>query len=163
MTMLNETAAQFETIYEEFTNAIRALGSKVKGGKRKGKFGSKLARMLGGELVTTERDRLSEEFLDKVVANREKLLEMMQEASLEEQQEAAAIACDILMQVRPVESDSTTDLMKRAMIGQAESLLPYLSQEKVGEIHERISSAYTKRQMLPVESNMLKALKKYMA
>ena len=81
-------------------------------------------------------------------------------ASREEAADAAALAVDIMSEPRPPKSDSTTDLMKRAMIGQAKPLFPYLRPEKRREVAERLKKAYSRWHRLPVETEVIRELER---
>ena len=69
-------AKQLEDIYREFTDSVKALGSKSKDGKRSRstKMGSSIAHWVGGSHVTTDRETLCEKFLADVKGQLEMLL-----------------------------------------------------------------------------------------
>ena len=50
--------------------------------------------------------------------------------------------------------------MKRAMIGQIEPFLEYVSTEKLTQLKIEMENAYGLRQMLPVEKNIYKTVKR---
>jgi hypothetical protein len=50
--------------------------------------------------------------------------------------------------------------MKRAMIGQIEPFLEYVSTEKLTQLKADMENAYGLRQMLPVEKNIYKTVKR---
>ncbi|HIV23599.1 MAG TPA: hypothetical protein IAC80_06635 [Candidatus Merdiplasma excrementigallinarum] len=155
-------AKQLEDIYREFTDSVKALGSKSKDGKRSRstKMGSSIAHWVGGSHVTTDRETLCEKFLADVKGQLEMLLLAAEYASREEAADAAALAVDIMSEPRPPKSDSTTDLMKRAMIGQAKPLFPYLRPEKRREVAERLKKAYSRWHRLPVETEVIRELER---
>lgn len=155
---LKEMAEQLAGIYEDFTSSVKALGAK--GSKRSGKFGSSMAHWVGGGHVTTDREGLCEKFLADVQGHLELFGIALEGVSEAEAAEAAGIAADIMLQPCPPRSDATTDLMKRAMVGQAKPLLPYLTREKLEELQERLKKAYGRWQRLPIEQEMIKEMER---
>ena len=79
-------------------------------------------------------------------------------ASEEETQEALDVMAGILCAPVREASNSTSDLMKRAMISQAIPYLSRLSRSKQIEIRDSLERAYKKSQRLPVEKEALKLL-----
>lgn len=157
---LKDMAEYLGKLYEEFVDSVRALGAKKKDGKRSTKMGASMAHWVGGSHVTTDRDGLCEKFLADVQGHLEMFQMVLQYASKEEAAEAAAIAVDIMMEPCPPKSDSTTDLMRRAMIGQAKPLLPYLTREKLAEKTELLKKSYSRWHRLPVEQEMIKEMER---
>lgn len=157
-TGLIETAEYLESIYEKFVEDVKALGAKRKDGKRSTKMGSSMAHWVGGSHVTTDREGLCEKFLSDVQGHLELLVAALEYSEPKEASEAAGIAVDIMMKPCPPKSDSTTDLMRRAMIGQAKPLLPYLTEEKREEKAALLKGAYSRWNRLPVEREMIRAL-----
>lgn len=155
---LKEMAEYLGKIYDDFIASVRALGAKKKDGKRSTKMGSSMAHWIGGGHVTTDREGLCEKFLADVQAHLELFQMALECAGKEEAAEAAAIAVDIMMEPCPPKSDSTTDLMRRAMIGQAKPLLPYLTPEKRQEKLELLKKSYSRWHRLPVEQEMIREL-----
>ena len=68
-----------------------------------------------------------------------------------------------MLQPIPVESNSTTDLMKRAMRSQIKPLLPYLSRARLEQGMQQIQEGYRKRQLLPVEQELLREMERLLA
>lgn len=155
---LKEMAEQLAGIYGEFTDAVKALGAK--GTKRSGKFSSSMAHWVGGSHVSNDREGLCEKFLADVQGHLELFGIALEGVSEAEAAEAAGIAADIMLQPCPPRSDATTDLMKRAMVGQAKPLLPYLTREKLEELQERLKKSYSRWQRLPVEQEMIKEMER---
>lgn len=155
---LKGMAGQMEDIYAEFTDSVRALGAK--GTKRSGKFGASMAHWVGGSHVATDREGLCEKFLADVQGHLDLFLLALEDAPESEAAEAAGIAAEIMLRPCPARSDATTDLMKRAMIGQAKPLLPFLTGEKLEELQERLKKSYGRWQRLPVEQEMIKEMEK---
>lgn len=155
---LKEMAEHLADIYEDFTSAVKALGAK--GTKRSGKFGSSMAHWVGGGHVTTDREGLCEKFLADVQGHLELFLLALEGEPEAEAAEAAGIAVDIMLQPCPPRSDATTDLMKRAMVGQAKPLLPFLTREKLVEMQERLKKTYSRWQRLPIEQEMIKEMER---
>ena len=141
-------AKQLEDIYREFTDSVKALGSKSKDGKRSRstKMGSSIAHWVGGSHVTSDRETLCEKFLADVKGQLEMLLLAAEYASREEAADAAALAVDIMSE--------------RAMIGQAKPLFPYLRPEKRREVAERLKKAYSRWHRLPVETEVIRELER---
>lgn len=158
MVSVKELAQKLSGIYEEFTDSVKALGAK--GTKRSGKFGASMAHWVGGSHVTTDREGLCEKFLADVQGHLELFLLALEDVPEAEAAEAAGIAADIMMQPCPPKSDATTDLMKRAMVGQARPLLPFLTQEKLEELAERMKKSYNRWQRLPIEQEMIKEMER---
>ncbi len=159
-TTLRNLAEGLGAIYEGFTETVKALGAKSKGGKRSSKLGGSIAHWVGGGHVTTDREALCEKFLADVQGQLELLLTAAEYAPREEAEEAAAIAVDIMAEPRPAKSDATTDLMRRAMIGQAKPLLPYLTAQKRSQVLELLKGAYSRWQRLPVEAEVIRELER---
>ena len=59
-----DIAGQLAGIYEDFTEAVQALGGKGK--KRSGKLVSSMAKWVGGSHVVTDREQLCQKFLADV-------------------------------------------------------------------------------------------------
>ncbi len=160
MNFYSEEAGKLFEIYEKFTEKIQSLGSKTKKKKRSNKFGDSFAHWIGGTHVKTEREVLCEQFLEDVQAQLAVVQNIIDEC---EEAEATKI-CDeiaqIIMQPREESSDATTDLMKRAMIGQIEPFLEYVSTEKLTQLKTDMENAYGIRKMLPVEKNIYKTVKR---
>lgn len=155
-------AKRLSVIYEEFTEAVQALGRKSKG---RGKMSSSLAHWIGGSHVVTDRERLCEKFLTDVQGQLE-LLQLALEAAerntadLETAARVCMIIADILTKPCPANSNATTDLMKRAMIGQVKPFLIYLEQEQLLYIQKRLEQAYGRWKMLPVEKEIYREIKR---
>ena len=62
------------------------------------------------------------------------------------------------MEPCPPKSDSTTDLMRRAMIGQAKPLLPYLTSEKLEEKTELLKKSYSRWNRLTIEKEIIREM-----
>lgn len=150
-------ARELETIYEDFTKSIREMGAK-NGRKGKSRLAGSVVHWLAGSHVKTERDILCEKFLADVKKQLEMLDMALEGAGQEETQEALGVMADILCAPVKEASNSTTDLMKRAMISQALPYLPRLSRDKQAEIRDNLEKAYKKSQRLPVEKEVLKLL-----
>ena len=157
-TGLIEMAETLGKIYGEFVESVKALGAKKKDGKRSTKMGSSMAHWVGGSHVTTDREGLCEKFLADVQGHLELFLTALAYAGQEEAAEAAAIAVDIMMEPCPPKSDSTTNLMRRAMIGQAKPLLPYLTSEKLEEKTELLKKSYSRWNRLPIEKEIIREM-----
>lgn len=147
-------AEGIEKIYQDFTDSVVALGGKKKGNKMAGS----LVHWLAGSHVRTERDILCDKFLADVQSYLETFDYALE--GLDEESARQACAKLIFNCTQPVKADSngTSSLMKRAMIGQTTKYLSRLSREQLLETKERISSAYLKWQQLPVETNYLKEI-----
>ena len=150
-------AQELGKIYDDFTESIRSMGAK-NGRKGKSRLASSALHWIAGSHVKTERDVLCEKFLTDVQKQMELVECALEGADKATVQEALGAAADVLCAPVREASNSTTDLMKRAMISQAIPILPRLSREKQLSIREELSSAYKKSQRLPVEKEVLKLL-----
>lgn len=142
-----------EEIFREFTDEVRKIGGKYGG---KGKMGSSVLHWLAGSHVKTQRDVLCEKFLSDVQAQLKLFDAALEDADEEEVSRACEVLAEVLSNPVPANSNSTTDLMKRAMLGQLKPYLPGLSREKLLWTKKRIEDAYTKWQRLPVERDMIR-------
>lgn len=159
---LLEQAEKFRAIYEDFTKSVRELGNKAKG-RAGSKIGNSFAHWIGGGHIRTDRDRLCEEFLEHVQSQLELFQTCFEGASPEEVTQACNLVADVMLQPIPVESNSTTDLMKRAMRSQIKPLLPYLSRARLEQGMQQIQEGYRKRQLLPVEQELLREMERLLA
>lgn len=153
-----ELAGGLRDIYAEFTDSVRALGGKAKGKKYSGKMGESFAHWIGGAHVTTDREQLCQKFLRDVQERLELLSYALEGLDEESVARACGVAADVMMEPVPAKSDSTTDLMRRAMVGQILPFLPHLSAEKLTELKQQLDAAYTRWQRLPVEREVGKEL-----
>ena len=153
-----QIAKGLEGIYEEFTEAVRSMGKKINGKKTKSPLAQSALHWIAGDRIKTERDILSEKFLQDVQKQLEILDLALEGLPEEEVQEACSVVADILTEPVPEKSNSTTSLMKRAMAGQVLPYLPRLSRDKLEQIRQKIESAYRKSQRLPVEQQVLKEI-----
>lgn len=156
---LKESADKLERIYDEFTESVKQLGNKAKGRSRSGKFGGSFAHWVGGEHVVTDRESLCEKFLQDVQGHLELMQIAMEGLEISVVAQVCETLADILMQPIPADSNATTDLMKRAMIGQVMPFLPYVSPEHLEKLQRQMESAYGKWKMLPVEKKVYKEIK----
>lgn len=157
---LEDLAAKITEIYHTFDEAVQAMGSKAKGGKRHSKMGASLANWIAGSHVTTERELLCEQFFNQVQSQLEFLQTAMEGVEPEEVAAACRIVADVMLEPQPVKSNATTVLMKRAMVGQLEPLLPHFPQELARECLERMREAYPKHTQLPVEKELMRQLER---
>ncbi|MCD8300412.1 MAG: hypothetical protein LUC41_04470 [Clostridiales bacterium] len=157
---LLELAGRTADIYDDFTESVRNMGSKLNSGKRSSKLGSSVVNWVGGSHVRTERDILCDKFLEDIQKHLELFESCLLGASGREQAEACGIVADLMTEPRPPQSDSTTNLMKRAMIGQVIPFLKYVDRDELVRIRDRMDAAYTKRQLLPVEKDVRKELER---
>lgn len=151
-------AGQLQGLYTDFTDSVRNMGSKASGKKGKSRLGYSVVHWLAGSHVKTERDLLCDKFLTDVEAFLQTFDYALEGISPEETQEACAAVADIMTQPVPSGSNSTTSLMKRAMVGHLKPYLKKLSQEKLREVKERLETSYSKSQRLPVEREVLKEI-----
>lgn len=157
---LEDLAAKITEIYHTFDEAVQAMGSKAKGGKRHSKMGASLANWIAGSHVTTERELLCEQFLNQVQSQLEFLQTAMEGAEPEEVAAACRIVADVMLEPQPVKSNSTTVLMKRAVVGQLKPLLPCFPRDLARECLERMREAYPKHTQLPVEKELMRQLER---
>ena len=143
-----------DRIYQEFTDAVRALGNKRNGKKLAGS----LAHWLVGSHVKTELDIICESFANDMTAHLEMFDMAIEGISEEEKREACAVVVERCSRTVDGNSNSTTDLMKRAMVRLVMKYLPYLSREQLTEVKERLEKAYAKWNRLPVEKDFIKEI-----
>lgn len=130
-------------------NQLKPFGSKVAAGARE---------WIGGSLIKTERQVLCMQFQKDV---KEQLKQMENALETEEADricETLGVAVEILTQPVDPRSNTTADLMRRAMIREAKPYLSRISEEKRKQIRIRLERAYTKKQWLPVEEEIIKEL-----
>lgn len=155
---LETSADDLRKLYDEFTESVQDLGSKGKG-HAGSKMGNSFMRWIGGSHIRTDRDRLCEDFLEKVQSH----LDLVRTALEGEPPETASMVwggiADVMLEPYPGKSNSTTMLMKRAMCSQFQPMLEYLTQEQLQFHYQRLKSAYQPRELLPVEKAMLKEMK----
>ena len=153
---LDSVALELQTIYDGFTESVKALGGKGK--KTSGKLKEGLLHVVAGGHIKGERELLCEKFLADVQKQMEMLSMYMEGASDEEKTSACTIAVRILTRPCPSKSNATTDLMKRAMIGQAEPILKYVPKEVLAEQVAAMKAEYGRFSMLPVEKQVKRAM-----
>lgn len=153
-----DLARGVRALYAGFTEKVQALGSRAKGSRRSSKVGESMAHWLGGSHVTTVRDQLCDSFLAEVQSQMGLLTAALETAAPEEAAQAAYEAAEIILTPQPAKSNGTAVLMKRAMVGQAAPLLPYLTRQQLTALRDRLAAAYGKRQALPVEKEMLEKM-----
>lgn len=156
---LCEEAEKLNMIYDEFTAAVASLGSKVKGKRGSGKMSSSFAHWIGGSHVVTDREHLCEKFLADVQRQLELLQLSLGHLRTEEASRVCTIIATVLLQPRPANSNATTDLMKRAMVGQVKPFLPYLPKEQLLYLQKQMEAAYGRWKMLPVEKEIYREIK----
>lgn len=147
-----------EGVYQNFTDEVKKLGSKA----GRGKLGTSVVHWIAGSHVKTQRDVMCDKFFEDITSALKLLDESLQYADEEETREACDMLADILSATVPANSNSTTDLMKRAMLGQLKPYLPKISEGKLLEVKKRIEAAYSRWQRLPVEQDMLKEIDSYL-
>lgn len=157
---LNGLAEKVRETYEEFTQEVKDLGNKAKGRSGGSKMAGSFLRWIGGSHVTTPRDQLCEEFLTKVQSQLEFFTLALEGASAEEAASACAILADVMLAPVPVRSNATTDLMKRAMASQFRPFLGYLTREKLEQCLAQMNGAYKRRDMLPVEKELVQEMER---
>ena len=153
-----DLAEGLDKIYADFTESVKAMGSKHGGKFGKSRFGANVVHWIAGSHVKTERDVKCDQFLQDVESQLQTFDYALEAASDEEASNACAVIADIMSRPAPADSNATTDLMKRAMIGHLGPYLPRLSQDKLREIKDRMEQAYSKSQRLPVEKEILKQI-----
>lgn len=160
---LKEAAKRLSDIYEEFTEAVQALGGKAKGRSRSSKMSGSFAHWIGGSHVVTDRESLCEKFLADVQGHLELMQTALEGAGENAAEEVSSILADIIMEPRPAKSDSTTDLMKRAMTGQIRPFLTYLPADKLLGLQKQMDASYGRWKMLPVEKEIYQEMKRLIA
>lgn len=153
-----DLAEGMDKIYADFTESVKSMGSKHGSKFGKSRFGANVIHWIAGSHVRTERDAKCDQFLQDVESQLQTLDYVLEAASDEEAENACAALASIMSRPVPADSNATTDLMKRAMIGHLEPYLPRLSQSTLREIKERLELAYSKSHRLPVENEILKKI-----
>ncbi len=144
-------------LYADYTDKVRSLGAKGK--KRSGKGKDAFAHWIAGGFVTTDRERMSDEFYKELQGKLQLLLAAMEEKPGEEAAEAADELSRIMLEPKPKNSNATTDLMKRAVEAELMPFLSYMSKEALAKGAETLLKTYGKWQMLPNEKNLYKKMK----
>ena len=157
---LEQLAHKVGETYAEFDQQVKDLGNKAKGRSGGSKMAGSFMRWIGGSHVTTPRDYLCEDLHNKVKSQLEFFDLALEGAPAEEQQRACAVLADVMLQSVPWKSNATTSLMRRAMVALFRPYLPYLTREKLAECYERFTQAYPRRQMLPVELELVKEMER---
>ena len=153
-----QIAQDLEGIYGDFTDAVKSMGRKINGKKTRSPLAQSALHWIAGDRIKTERDILSDKFLQDVQKQLQMLDLALEGLPEEEVQEACAVAADILTEPVPEKSNGTAALMKRAVAGQVLPYLPRLSRDKLEQLRQKIESAYRKSQRLPVEQQVLKEI-----
>lgn len=147
--------------YEEFVQSVQDLGNKSKGHTAgNNKMGGSFLRWIAGSHVSTPRDLLCEQFLEKVEGQLVQFSALLEEAETGERSEACDALAELMLEVRPMKSNSTTDLMRRAMASRFTPYLPQLTTEALTKHTEAYKTAYRPRDLLPVEKTLLADLEK---
>lgn len=149
-----DLAKGIRKLYGDFTEAVKELGGKSKGKNGSSKLGSSFAHWIGGSHVKTDRELLCEKFLQDVQSHLEMFLYALEGADEETRAQACAMVAETMFEPVPSKSNATTDLMKRAMIGQAKPILSYLKKEKLMELKRLLDASYNRWQRLPVEKEV---------
>ena len=161
---LNPLMAQVDSIrasYKEFIQSVQDLGNKAKGHTAgSNKMGGSFLRWIAGSHVSTPRDMLCEQFLEKVEEQLAQFSALLESAEAGERSEACDALAELMLEVRPVKSNSTTDLMRRAMASRFTPFLPNLSTAALKKHIEAYQTSYRPRDLLPVEKTLLADLDK---
>ena len=153
-----ELAEGLRDIYDRFLQALEEAYQKT----QKKSFGKQVAagamQWVAGSYIKNERQLLCLQFQKEV---KEQLAQM--ESALETEDEAKVscaleTAVDILTEPVNPRSNTTADLMIRAMILEAKPYLSQISEAKRRKILIRLERAYTRLQWLPVEEEVIKEL-----
>lgn len=158
---LVQCAETLREMYDEFTQSVQDLGNKAKGRSTAGnKMGNSFLHWVGGSHIRTDRDRLCEEFLEKVQAKLELIRTALEGAGAEETAEVWNAVADVMLEPIPGRSNATTDLMKRAMCSQFQPMLAFLTPEQLRGHYDRLKAAYRPRDLLPVEKELLREMER---
>lgn len=155
---LDTLVSKIGECYGEFDQSVKDLGNKAKGRSGGSKMMGSFMRWIGGSHVSTPRDYLCEDLLNKVKSQLEFFDVAMEGAPEGEKQSACALLADIMLQPVPERSNATTSLMRRAMVSLFQPYLVYLTPEKLAQCHADFTAAYPRRQMLPVELELVKEM-----
>lgn len=158
---LVQCAETLREMYDEFTQSVQDLGNKAKGRSTAGnKMGNSFLHWIGGSHIRTDRDRLCEEFLEKVQAQLALIRTALEGAGAEETAEVWNAVADVMLEPIPGRSNATTDLMKRAMCSQFQPMLAFLTPEQLRGHYDRLKAAYRPRDLLPVEKELLREMER---
>lgn len=153
-----ELAEGLRDIYAGFLQDLEEAYQKT---QRKS-FGGKVAvgamQWIAGSYIKTERQLLCLQFQKEVkeyLAHLEQVLETEDEPDVSS---ALETVVDILTEPVDPRSNTTADLMRRAMILEAKPYLSRISASKRRQIRTRLERAYDRSQWLPVETEVMKEL-----
>jgi len=149
-------AGGLEKIYEEFTDGVKAIGGK----HGRGKMSTSVLHWITGGHVKTQRDVLCDKFLLDVKAQLQNFDYAVEGLDEKDAREAYDRIADIMSGPWPADSNSTTDLMKRAMISQLKPYIPRISREKLVQVKERLEKGYSRSRRFPVEKDIIKEIEK---
>ena len=158
-TELVQCAETLREIYEEFTQSVLDLGNKAKG-HSSSKMSNSFLHWIGGSHIRTDRDRLCEDFLEKVQSQLKLTRTALEGAGAEETAAVWNAVADVMLEPIPGRSNATTDLMKRAMCSQFQPMLAFLTQEQLRGHYDRLKAAYRPRDLLPVEKELLREMER---
>lgn len=145
----------------KLTNRLKesynAFEEAVKKEESKRDVGSFFQKLMGG-FGTTRSDLLCDDFLEEVQRQMPRLQMALEAADPADAAEACAAVADTMLTPVGDELNSTTGLMKRAMVSLFLPLMPYLDRDKLKDFHARITGAYRKYDRLPVEEQLIRAM-----
>lgn len=151
-------AEGLKDIYDGFTQSVRNMGKKSGSKRPSSKLAASALHWLAGNRIKTERDLLCDKFLEDVKSHLELFETALEGEDEEKAQEACFVVAKTLTEPVPANSNSTSDLMKRAMISQLKPWLSRLNKEQLRVIRERVETAYPRSKRLPVEREVLKEI-----
>lgn len=143
---------EIQNSYQEFYVSVRAEDEKTSD------HSSGFLRRILGNYVSNPRNHLCDIFFEKVKGQIEQLAVLTEQASNEEQTEVSEALAKLMLQPRPRKSNSTEDLMYRAMVSQFIPFLPYLSLETLRLCVNQMNTAYRSIDLLPVEKTLLQKM-----
>ena len=159
---LMQCADALREMYEQFTKSVQDLGNKAKGHSTNKMSNSFLHWVAGGH-IRTDRDRLCEEFLEQVQNQLELTRTALEGAPAEAIAQVWNAVAEVMLEPIPGKSNSTTDLMKRAMCSQFQPMLAFLTPEQLRVHYDRLKTAYRPRDLLPVEKELLREMERRLA
>lgn len=149
-----ELVHKLKESYEEFAEAVEQEESKRD-------VGSFFQKLMGG-FNTTRTDLLCDDFLEEVQKQMPVLEKAMEEAEPADAAEACGAVADIMLCSNGEQINGSAVLMKRALVSQFLPLVPYLTDEKLEECHDRMIVSYRKCDLLPVEKQLIRTMEQRM-
>ena len=145
-------------IYDKF---VADVDESIRKDQRR-KFGNKVAKgavqWIGGSFIKTEKGLLCDQFSQKTSEQLELIENEIADLDKAEQARISDQVADILTITVDVRSNTTVDLMRRAMIGNIIPWLERMSPKKLNEVKLKLERAYPRSSWLPVEQEVMQEI-----